>query len=137
MDTSSIALEGCRITEISREADGSVRIRFEPAYIIRTMTGSVERTRWWQNGDLLFAEAEIDAWPEASTPLDCVGGEVRDNLYTYRNMVPIPLESHGSIGARLRFAQADARLELTAAGVRLLLDDVPKYIEHIRPNSQA
>ena len=56
MDSSSINLFGSEVERIDVEGD-KVSLRFSRAYIEKTMTGSVERTRWWQAGALVFEGA--------------------------------------------------------------------------------
>ncbi len=47
----------CREVRSSRSPfeEGKLKVRFSRAYIIKTMSGSEERTRWWQTGELVFA----------------------------------------------------------------------------------
>lgn len=130
MDSSSIELPGSEIERIMLD-DGILRIRFSRATIIKTMTGSVERTRWWQAGDLVIEGArEQGPWPKG--PVVCAGGDLDENIYTYRDMLPIPLESRGRIRCELRFAGGEPPLTVEGETVRLDLFDVPKYIEHVR-----
>jgi len=131
MDSTSIELPGSSVAAVTVDGD-RVRIEFEPAYLIKTMTGSRERTRWRQNGALVFEGAEID--DEATPPgfpAECTGGDVGENVYTYRDMVPVPLESRGRAHCALKFDGGELRV--SASGVRLDMVDVPKYIEHLRP----
>jgi hypothetical protein len=131
MDTSSIDLPGCEVESIRIEGD-RVILRFSRAYIIKTMTGSVERTRWYQAGELIFTGAQADGeLPEC--PCVCAGGDVGENIYTYRDMIPIPLKSHGRAHCDLRFRESDRRLVVEGDGVELAMEDRPYYIEHIRP----
>jgi hypothetical protein len=131
VDSSSIELPGSEIERITLQ-DGVLRIEFSRAYIIKTMTGSVERTRWWQAGALVLEGAEVEGrLPHG--PLVCAGGDVSENVYTYRDMIPIPLESRGRTGCRLVFQGTDQRLEATGHTLRLEMKDVTKYIEHLRP----
>jgi len=58
MDLTSIELPGSKITDI-KFVDDEIRIRFEPAYLIKTMTGSDERTKWRQNIELVFEKGEL------------------------------------------------------------------------------
>ena len=132
MDSTSIELKGSRISAVDIDGD-SIRVVFEPAYLVKTMTGSVERTRWWQNGALVFDQATMDEDGQLPTlPAECRGGDVGENVYTYRDMVPIPLESRGRAHCALKFDD-DRVIRIEAAGVRLEMIDVPKYIEHLRP----
>lgn len=131
MDSSSIDLAGSEIESVSLEA-GILRVRFSRAYIIKTMTGSVERTRWWQAGDLVLKDVELNGeLPEGS--LVCAGGDVVDNIFTYRDMIPLPLDSRGSARCKLAFEHRSERLEASGSSVCLEMHDVPKYIEHIVP----
>lgn len=130
MDSSSIQLKSSEIDSI--EVDGStVRIGFSRAIIIKTMTGSVEKTKWWQAGYLIFDEVSESELPKA--PLTCDGGDVGENVYTYRDMIPIPLDSRGHASCDLYFNDSEQHLKISAGAVRLEMLDVPKYIEHIRP----
>ena len=129
MDSTSIDLNGSTIGAIAIDGD-TVRIRFSPAYLTKTMTGSVERTRWWQEGALVFSGAEFSAPPLSSFPATCSGGDVGENIYTYRDMLPVPLDSAGQAHCRLKTEHGD--ICLTASGVRLEMEGVPKYIEHLR-----
>lgn len=129
MDISSIELPGCEVESIRRDGD-RVILRFSRAYIIKTMTGSAERTRWHQSGNLVFEKVEVEGeFPPC--PCICTGGDVGENIYTYRDMIPIPLESRGRAHCDLQF-EGGGRLRLRAEGVRLEMEDRPYYIEHIR-----
>ena len=131
MDSTSIELRGSKIVAVTIDGE-TIRVVFEPAYLVKTMTGSVERTRWWQNGVLVFEGAELDAdeaLPEL--PGECTGGDVGENVYTYRDMIPVPLESQGRAHCTLRVGERTIRVQAT--GVRLQMEGVPRYIEHLRP----
>ena len=131
MDSTSVELPGSKIAAIESQ-DGQVVIRLEPAYLVKTMTGSVERTRWWQNGALVFDDAELsNELPTDVLPAECDGGDVGENVYTYRDMIPVPLESRGRAFCALRIGEFTIRVE--AAAVRLDLDGAAKYIERVRP----
>jgi hypothetical protein len=130
MDSTTIDLPGSEIESITLQA-GQLILRFSRAYLIKTLSGSVERTRWWQAGELIFAEAEVEGeLPEC--PCICDGGDVGENVYTYRDMIPLPLQSQGRAHCKLKFRDSDQLLEVIAGGVKLQMDDRPHYIEHIR-----
>lgn len=131
MDSSSIDLTKSEISGVS--IDGSeVRVHFERAIILKTMTGSVEKTMWWQKGDLVFNGAEVIGDLPGNYG-QCEGGDVGENIYTYRDMIPVPLESRGQAHCDLRIAGQQQHIAIKAEAVRLEMLEVPKYIEHIRP----
>ncbi len=131
MDLTSIELPGSIIHSVRVEGD-QVRVRFEPAYLIQTMTGSKERTRWHQNIELVFDGARLLQGGDIALPAECRGGDVMENVYTYRDMVPVPLESRGQTGCRLQVGEDKAVLEVEAEAVRMEREDHPHYIEHLR-----
>lgn len=131
MDSSSIDLTQSRIAGL-RVDDHTVAVRFAPAIIIKTMTGSVERTKWRQDGELVFTDAELDDEALPPLPADCTGGDVGENVYTYRDMVPVPLTSQGRAHCVLKIAGSDRLIRIQGGGVHLAMDDVPKYLEHLR-----
>lgn len=135
MDSTSIDLAGSQIAAVEQDGD-QVRIRFEPAYLIKIMTGSVERTRWHQNGALVFDGAKLDPVTLPPLPVECTGGDVGENVYTYRDMVPVPLKSRGRAFCRLTIAGSEDPVSVEATGVELVMEGVPKYIEHIRPENR-
>ena len=53
MDSRSIQLDGSEIEKIEFQ-DKQLKIFFSKAIIIKTMTGSVEKTKWSQAGYLIF-----------------------------------------------------------------------------------
>ncbi|WP_428606453.1 hypothetical protein [Sedimenticola sp.] len=130
MDSSSIELSGTAIESI-RVEDDTITVRFAPAYIIKTLSGSTERTRWRQQGNLVFTGAELEESPE-QTPAICVGGDVGQSVYTYRDMLPLPFEGRGRVYCDLRFEGSERHLKVVAEAVKLNMEDRPYYIEHIR-----
>ena len=131
MDLTSIELPGSRITDI-RLIDDEVRIRFEPAYLIKTMTGSDERTKWRQNIELVFEHGELLEGGTLELPGICHGGDVGENIYTYRDMIPVPLESRGEAHCDLGVEGGSLRIRVQAEGLRLVAEGMPRYIEHLR-----
>jgi len=135
MDSSSIRLPESEIATIAL-SEGQLRIHFARAYIVKTMTGSVEQTLWWQAGDLILDGAEPTT-PLPSGPCVCAGGDIEDNIYTYRDMIPIPLISRGHARCVLRCRAHETPLIATGHAIRLELHDVPKYLRHLRPGTNT
>ncbi len=130
MDSTTIELPGSEIESISL-VEGTLSIRFSRANIIKTMSDSDELTRWWQAGDLVFQDAEVEGGlPEC--PCVCDGGDVGENVYTYRDMLSLPLESKGRAHCELKIKGQTEPLKAVATGVKLVMEDRPHYIEHIR-----
>jgi len=133
MEISNIELPGLEVESIGFEGDDLI-LRFSRAYIIKTISGSEERTKWWQAGDLVFEKAEIEGGLPPC-PAVCAGGDVGENIYTYRDMIQIPLQEEGQAHCNIGFEGTEDRLKVRAASrVRLRMQDRPRYIEHIKPD---
>jgi hypothetical protein len=130
LDSSYLDLPGSTIAYIAVQGT-DVSVRFARAILIKRMTGSHERTRWWQAGSLQLSDVNLSMRP-LEGPLTCTGGDLEDNIYTYRDMIPIPFSSRGRIQCVLRFEAMPEPFSVTAAVARLDMEDVPRYIEHIR-----
>ncbi len=131
MEISSIQLPGSEVESIKVEGDNLI-LRFSRAYIIKTISGSAERTKWWQAGDLVFEQADVEGnLPRC--PAICAGGDVGENIYTYRDMIQVPMQGEGQAHCDLRFEGTEDRLKVRAARVKLVMQDRPRYVEHIRP----
>jgi hypothetical protein len=129
LDSSQIDLPGSEIGSIDLEQQ-TLRVNFTRAYILKSMTGSRERTRWWQQGSLVIEGVEgHPALPEG--PLVCAGGDIDENVYTYRDMIPVPFASRGTIRCLLRFEGCTDPLIVTGLAARLEMTGVPRYIEHV------
>lgn len=132
MDSSSIQLNDSVIEKIEFQ-DKELKIFFSRAMIIKTMTGSVEKTKWSQAGYLVLSGVE-EFENAIELPAVCKGGDVGENIYTYRDMIPIPLDSRGHAHCDLYFENTENHLKASGDSVKLEMLDVPKYIEHIRPD---
>ncbi|MCU7959100.1 MAG: hypothetical protein KZQ58_03690 [gamma proteobacterium symbiont of Bathyaustriella thionipta] len=128
MDSNSIELPGSQIEEVSLQND-QLSIVFSRVHIIKSMTGAEQKTRWYQAGKLVFSGIEeTDGIPQC--PCICSGGDVGENIYTYRDMIPLPLKSQGHTHCSLIIEGQDARLQVQAEAVELQMIDTPRYIEH-------
>jgi hypothetical protein len=131
LDSSQIELPGSEIEKIEL-VQGTLRLRFRRAYILKSMTGSKERTRWWQSGDLVLEGVEgAPTLPEGA--LVCAGGDIEENVFTYRDTIPVPFSSRGAIRCLLRFEGRPEALVVSGRAIRLEMVNTPKYIEHLSP----
>lgn len=128
MSTSIIQLKGSQIGEIRRAAN-TIAIILNPAYIIRSLSGSQD-TKWRQKGELELRDVEL-AGELPNEPCVISGGRIQVNQFTYMDMFPIPLESPGHIRLQLQTTQPSSQFEIMAEYVKLTLEGTAKYIEHL------
>lgn len=130
MDSSYIELKGSEI-ELIESTSAIVRLAFPRALIIKNMTGSKERTRWRQAGVLLLQD--VGNPPDLNEgAVVCAGGDIDDNVYTYRDMIPIPFSSRGLIRCTLRLEGVPTTWLIEARSARLEMEGVAKYLDHLR-----
>lgn len=129
MEINSIDLTTSKIAAVQIDGD-TIQVIFEPAYIVRTMTDAIEKSLWYQNGALVFEGASLETADLPDFPADCAGGDVVENVYTYRDMVPIPLSSRGDVHCSLKVAGTDKTIDIRGTVVRLDMLANPKYVKH-------
>lgn len=131
METSTIDLVGSTISGVEQLGD-EVKVHFSPAFIIKTMTGAQENTRWKQSGAIVFGNATLES-SDITFPQTCTGGDVGENIYTYRDMVPLPLESRGHTHCNIKLQDSDTNIVISGETIHTEMIATPKYIEHFTP----
>lgn len=132
MTTRILELPGMQVQAITYEHN-QVTVIFSTANVIKSMDDAVEKTLWRQAGKLIVTEAELAG---AIPPLPAIveHADINDNTYTQRDMIQIPLHSNGRVGCELKFRDHPERIVVWGEAIRLVLDDVPKYIRHMTAN---
>jgi hypothetical protein len=65
-------------------------------------------------------------------PCRIASGELVNNIYTYRDHAPLPLDWHGSVRCRLTFEGEQAPWTIEGSAMHLERIDHPRYIRHIK-----
>ncbi len=126
-----LQLEGSTAASIVTQDDGSVRVLFGPAMIVKSegIPQVDASTLWTQSGQLVIGEADIQGkGPEL--PALLFGGSMEAAGLKYVNMSPVPLDCPGYAQLRLAF-EGGAAMTITGIGARLELEGMPKYVKHI------
>lgn len=132
MTTRILELPGMHVQAITYE-NNLVTVIFSTANVIKSMDDAFEKTLWRQAGKLIVTEAEI-AGAIPAMPAIVEHADINDNTYTQRDMIQIPLQSSGRVGFELKFHDHAERIVVWGEAIRLVLDDVPKYIRHLTAN---
>jgi hypothetical protein len=131
MDSRSIQIADSELSEI-KLTEQTLVLKFCRLYIIETMTGAKERVLWWQKGELIVGQAHlVQPLPTTPPPYICTTGDIDDNIYTYRDMIPIPLNTKGQIRCQLQFQNHTELLCVRAGTLTLVLHDQPHYLRHM------
>jgi hypothetical protein len=133
--TRILQLPGAQLASI--EQDGSTyTLHFSLLQLVQEMEGAFEDSLWTQAIDLVVREATLEG---ALPACPCVikGGDLSDNIYTYRNHAPLPIRWRGEVGCKLVVDGTDAAFTLRGSGMEARPLDHPRYIRHIKKEWQA
>ena len=123
-----MALPEARVGAVEHTGDG-LRIRLDEFFLYVALTGSEQQTKWRHAGSLIFEQAEIGAAVAAGGRL--AGGDIQDNATTYRDRIPLPLDSRGQVGCILRFEDGGEPIEIRATRIRLETTGERRYVGHV------
>jgi hypothetical protein len=127
--TSSIQLPGAQLERIER-GDNEIILHFSLVHLVQVMEGAFQDSLWQQACNLVIRNAEIDGELPAC-PCEIRGGDMTNNIYTYRDHAPLPIDWKGSVGCKFTIAGSGAVFSIDANAMRMEMIDHPRYIRHI------
>ena len=130
-----LQLPGAQLASIEQDGD-TFTLHFSRLELIQEMEGAFEDSLWTQAVDLVVRDATL----EGTLPdCPCVigGGDLSDNIYTYRNHAPLPIKWRGEVGCRLVPEGTDREFTLRGTGMNSQQLDHPRYIKHIKKDTRA
>lgn len=133
--TQIMQLPGARLDRV--EQDGTtVRLHFSEVHLVQEMDGAFEDSLWTQALTLSVDNAEITgALPDSACEL--AGGDLSDNIYTYRDHAPLPIDWRGDVGCKLSPATGAAEFSLRGTHLKVEQIDHPTYLRHVSKDSNT
>ncbi|MGF1614478.1 MAG: hypothetical protein ACFCVA_11375 [Gammaproteobacteria bacterium] len=133
MGGSIIQIPGSQIEAIDTH-EASISVRFAPALIVKSegVPGVDASTLWKQGSVLVFQDGEIEGELTA-LPATLAGGKFTANCLSYVDMIPLPLDSAGSIRLVITFVDRQEQFAISGSHVRLTLLGHAQYVEHLPP----
>ncbi len=125
-----LSLPEAQVERVELEGD-TLRIHMREFFSFVSISGSAEQTQWRQAGVLVIEAAEIEnELPQG--PFVLTGGDIQANTYTYRDRVPLPLDSRGRVGCTLKIEGNE--IPLSASGTHLQLQTLGerRYVAHVK-----
>ena len=127
--TSSLQLPGARLERIEQD-DDTVTLHFSLIHLVQVMEGAFQDSLWKQACSLVIRNVEIDGeLPQC--PCEIQGGDMTDNIYTYRDHAPLPINWNGSVGCKFTVAGSNATFSIDGTAMKMEMLDHPRYIRHI------
>ena len=113
------------------EQHGSdLTLHFPRVYLVQEMEGAIEDSLWTQAIRLTLRDAELQG-PLPDCPCTLSGGDLVNNVFTWRNHAPLPIDWHGAVGCKLLMNGSDATLVADAKAMQVEQLDHPRYLRHI------
>ena len=128
MSTIVWELQGSHIVAAEHQGDDLV-LQLEPFFILKSLAGSIEQTRWKQQGRLLLKNATLSGEPDLTGTIS--SGQLSHNAFVYRDEVPMPVSVQGEISLRLNLDNAADELVIDCEQLVLQPQGLEKYVTHI------
>jgi len=128
MSTLVWELAGSRIVSIKREGDDLV-LQLEPFFLLKSLAGSIDQTRWQQQGKLLIRNATISGKADPTGIIS--SGQLTHNAFVFRDEVPMPVSVQGKVSLRLNLDNEEDELVIDCDQLELQPQGLEKYVAHI------
>ena len=117
--TSSLQLPGAQLERIER-GDDEITLHFSLVHLVQVMESTIQDTLWKQACDLVIRSVAIEG-ELPPCPCEIHGGDMINNIYTYRDHAPLPIDWSGS----------GAVFSIDGVSMQMEMIDHPRYIRHI------
>jgi hypothetical protein len=128
--TYTLQLPEARLESIDRDAD-AITLRFSQVYLVQEMENAFEDSLWTQAVNLSIRGYSLDGELPAC-PCEISGGDITNNIYTYRDHAPLPINWRGDVRCVLQPAGSDVMFSISGTAMQLEQIETPRYIRHIK-----
>jgi hypothetical protein len=128
--TYTLQLPEARLESIDRDAD-AITLRFSQVYLVQEMENAFEDSLWTQAVNLSVRDYSLDGELPAC-PCEISGGDITNNIYTYRDHAPLPINWRGDVRCVLQPAGSDVMFSISGTAMQLEQIETPRYIRHIK-----
>ena len=125
-----LQIAGAQLESIDRDED-EITLHFSRVELIQEMENAIEDSLWTQAVDLTVKDITVDGdLPEAACEIK--KGELTDNIYTYRDSAPLPIDWHGDVNCTFVVAGTDREFSIDGTAMQLEQLAHPRYIKHMK-----
>ena len=122
-------LRGLCVDRLDSDAE-ILRLHFTDASIEKIMDNAEQRTLWRQSGYLEIEQPTCDSsLPKA--PFTLAHADLRDAVYTQRDMIRIPMEINGGVTLQMMLEGQVPACVVEGAVARLHLEGDARYVRHL------
>ena len=123
-------ISGAQLASIEQN-DDEITLHFSEVRLIQEMEATFEDSLWTQAVDLTVKGITLEGdLPEC--PCEITGGEMIDNIYTYRGHAPLPIDWRGEVACTLIPGNAGTGFSMNGDVMQLKQIGSPRYIKHVK-----
>ncbi len=126
----TLQLPDARLESIDRDAD-AITLHFSQVQLVQEMENAFEDSLWTQAVNITVRNYSLDGELPAC-PCEISGGDITNNIYTYRDHAPLPINWRGDVRCSLKVAGSDAEFSISGDTMQLEQIETPRYIRHVK-----
>jgi hypothetical protein len=127
--TQILQLPGAQLESIE-QSDDSITLHFSLAHLVQEMEGAIQDSLWTQAVNLTLKGIHITGDLPAC-PCEIGSGDLVNNIFTYRDHAPLPIDWHGDTRCTLTLADSDTTFTIDGSSLQVEQLDLPRYIKHV------
>ncbi|MEN8206115.1 MAG: hypothetical protein ABFS24_08880 [Pseudomonadota bacterium] len=128
--TRILQLPGAQLAGIEQGKD-EITLHFSQVQLVQEMENAIEDSLWTQAIDLTIKGIELEGELPAC-PCEITGGDLIDNIFTYRDHAPLPINWHGEVCCKLIVAGNGTGFTIAGESLTVNRIDNPRYIKHVK-----
>ena len=128
--TNVLQIPGAQLESIE-QADNEITLHFSQVQLVQEMEGAIEDSLWTQAVNLVIREIEIEGELPAC-PCVIKGGDMVDNIFTYRDHAPLPINWRGEVRCALTIEGSSETFSIDGESMQLEQIGTPRYIKHVK-----
>lgn len=128
--TQILQLPGAQLASIEQGED-EITLHFSQVQLVQEMENAFENSLWTQAIDLSIKGIELEGELPAC-PCEITAGDLIDNIFTYRNHAPLPINWQGEVCCTLTVAGNDSGFTISGVSINVEQLDNPRYIKHFK-----
>jgi hypothetical protein len=128
--TSILQIPGAHLESIE-QGNNEITLHFSQVQLLQEMEAAIEDSLWTQAINLTIRDIGIEGeLPEC--PCVIKGGDMINNIFTYRDHAPLPINWQGEVRCTLTVADSGAKFSIDGESMQLEQIGNPRYIKHIK-----
>lgn len=127
--TQILQLPGAQLESIEQTGD-SITLHFSLVHLVQEMEGAIQDSLWTQAVNLTLKDIHITGDLPAC-PCEIGSGDLVNNIFTYRDHAPLPIDWHGDTRCTLTLADSDTTFTIDGNSLQVEQLDLPRYIKHV------